>query len=380
MGASSKAGPVVALIALRPQARASLAASMQRAIPGCEVRFWRNRQEIDAQGEPRAPALAVLDADMLGSELAAALADAQRRFPACRLVVIATPLEDAQVQAAVMAGAMTYLPKRYSTSQRELVLQLAWEGIGHLPRFVPLGATRNAGANGQGSNAQLPLPASRGDARALTPKQVEVLSYLAEGRSNRYIGEQLRIREGTVKLHVTEILRKLEVDTRGQAMLLARRLEQVQRLVLQHGEDGSLVLDGLMSLAIHRHYRSGEIIFHRGDPGGELFYVQRGMVQLDEIGEEMGPGDIFGEIGVFSPERARTSTARCRTDVDVFCLEAEDARRMYFEYPHFALRIATLLAQRLVAERAGSGTARSARSGSSGNTRADASAPRIRTS
>ena len=88
------------------------------------------------------------------------------------------------------------------------------------------------------------------------------------------------------------------------------------------------------------------------DRGGELFYVQRGTVHLDEIGEDMGPGDIFGEIGVFSPERARTSTARCKTDVDVFCLDAEKAKQVYVEAPHFALRIATLLAQRLVAERA----------------------------
>jgi CRP-like cAMP-binding protein len=122
--------------------------------------------------------------------------------------------------------------------------------------------------------------------------------------------------------------------------------------MVAHGQDGSLVLDGLMSHASHRQYRNGEVIFRKGDLGGELFYVQRGTVHLDEIGEDMGPGDIFGEIGVFSPERARTSTARCKTDVDLFCLDAEKAKQVYVEAPHFALRIATLLAQRLVAERA----------------------------
>jgi CRP-like cAMP-binding protein len=82
-----------------------------------------------------------------------------------------------------------------------------------------------------------------------------------------------------------------------------------------------------------------------------LFYLQRGRVSLDEIDVEMGPGQIFGEIGVFAPGRTRTSTARCLTDVELFCLNSEQVKSIYYLNPQFALHIVTLLAQRLVEER-----------------------------
>jgi DNA-binding NarL/FixJ family response regulator len=349
--ARAPVAPAVALIGLRAQARAPMAETLRRAIPSCDIAVCDALEGLPGDGSHSSPALAVVDADTLGPGLVATLESAQRRFPACRLVVVATASDEADIHRALRAGATTYLPKRYTAGQRELVLRLAWEGVGHLPRYVPATAERCAERSGDQDGASLPSREAPARPDSLTPKQAEVLSYLAEGMPNREIGRLLRIKEGTVKLHMTKILRKLEVDSRGQAILLARRLEQVQRHMLDHGQNGSLVLDGMMSHASHRHYRSGDVIFRKGDPGGELFYVQRGTVHLDEIGEEMRPGDIFGEIGVFSPERARTSTARCNTDVDLFCLDAERAKRVYFESPHFALRIATLLAQRLVAAR-----------------------------
>jgi DNA-binding NarL/FixJ family response regulator len=342
----------VALVGLRAQSRKALTAALRAAIPSCEVVACDALEQFPADGARASPALAVIDADALGAGLLATLQMARQRLPKCRLVVLAAASGRADIERVVKAGAMTYLPKHYTAAQRELVLRLAWTGAGHLPWFVPDGRPDGGARPWATESASPPIPPAPALANTLTPKQNEVLSYLAEGKSNLEIAQRLRITVGTVKLHVTEILRKLEVDSRGQAMRLAHRLEQVQRHMVAHGQDGSLVLDGLMSHASHRQYRNGEVIFRKGDLGGELFYVQRGTVHLDEIGEDMGPGDIFGEIGVFSPERARTSTARCKTDVDLFCLDAEKAKQVYVEAPHFALRIATLLAQRLVAERA----------------------------
>ena len=63
-----------------------------------------------------------------------------------------------------------------------------------------------------------------GRAAKLTPRQQEVLKLLAFGRSNREIATLLRLSEGTVKVHVTAILRAFDVRNRTQAMLMARRL------------------------------------------------------------------------------------------------------------------------------------------------------------
>jgi DNA-binding NarL/FixJ family response regulator len=58
---------------------------------------------------------------------------------------------------------------------------------------------------------------------ALTPREREVLSLLAEGRSNREIARALRVSEKTVKAHVSSVLAKLGVQDRTQAAVFAVR-------------------------------------------------------------------------------------------------------------------------------------------------------------
>ena len=64
---------------------------------------------------------------------------------------------------------------------------------------------------------------SAGPEERLTPREHEVLVLVAEGRTNRQIGGALHITEGTAALHVSRILGKLDVKTRGQAAAIARR-------------------------------------------------------------------------------------------------------------------------------------------------------------
>jgi DNA-binding NarL/FixJ family response regulator len=59
----------------------------------------------------------------------------------------------------------------------------------------------------------------------LTPREVEVLRLVAEGRSNRQIAEALFISAKTASVHVSNILAKLEVRTRVEAAAVAHRLE-----------------------------------------------------------------------------------------------------------------------------------------------------------
>jgi DNA-binding NarL/FixJ family response regulator len=67
-----------------------------------------------------------------------------------------------------------------------------------------------------------------GAVSALTPQQYRVLLMLARGRSNRTIAQDIVVSEATVKAHVTVILRKLGLERRTQAALVAQRLLETE--------------------------------------------------------------------------------------------------------------------------------------------------------
>jgi len=72
-------------------------------------------------------------------------------------------------------------------------------------------------------------PHSQAESLGLTPREAEVLALVAEGRTNRQIGQALFITEKTASLHVSHILAKLGVAGRGEAAAIAHRLGLDQR-------------------------------------------------------------------------------------------------------------------------------------------------------
>jgi two-component system nitrate/nitrite response regulator NarL len=70
---------------------------------------------------------------------------------------------------------------------------------------------------------------------SLTPRETEILGLLAEGLSNKLIARQLGISDGTVKLHVKAILRKLNVHSRVEAAVIA--VEHGFRTSSMHAEN-----------------------------------------------------------------------------------------------------------------------------------------------
>ncbi|MGH2360564.1 MAG: response regulator transcription factor [bacterium] len=61
---------------------------------------------------------------------------------------------------------------------------------------------------------------------SLTPRELEMLGHLAEGRSNAEIAKQCWVSENTVKFHLKNLFRKLRVRDRGQAMMMARAIRR----------------------------------------------------------------------------------------------------------------------------------------------------------
>jgi DNA-binding CsgD family transcriptional regulator len=73
---------------------------------------------------------------------------------------------------------------------------------------------------------QLVRPQSVPDDLRLTARELEMLGYLAEGRSNGEIAKQCWVSENTVKFHLKNLFRKLRVRDRGQAMMMARAIQR----------------------------------------------------------------------------------------------------------------------------------------------------------
>lgn len=186
----------------------------------------------------------------------------------------------------------------------------------------------------------------------LTDRQEEVLALACEAKTNLAIGKKLGITEGVVKLHMTAVLKALKVQNRAEAILLASRLKSINMRQVRQAEGGKLELDWLIGHMTHLHLPKGTVLFRMGDSGSELFYLQRGKILLEEIGSEMTDGTIFGEISVFSQDHTRTCSAICASDVDLFKLTGDQAKRLFLLTPQFALFIVHLLVARLMNDRA----------------------------
>ena len=97
-------------------------------------------------------------------------------------------------------------------------------------------------------------------------------------------------------------------------------------------------------------YRSGDVLFRKGDPGAEMFYWFSAADSVAGVDVRLGAGALLGEIGLFSPERRRTATVVCESDCELRVVRAADAIRLYYQEPEFALHLIRLLASRLNAD------------------------------
>ena len=152
-----------------------------------------------------------------------AAAELRRRFPALATVVVADTEGDDELFAAIRAGASAYVGKDVAEDQLIALVKRAATGeyvineqlLGK-PYVAARVLERFRAAGGE-------APAGGGLLAPLTGRELEILRMVGEGLTNAAIGEALGISEQTVKNHVTSILRKLAVNDRTQAAVLALR-------------------------------------------------------------------------------------------------------------------------------------------------------------
>jgi hypothetical protein len=92
---------------------------------------------------------------------------------------------------------------------------------------------------------------------------------------------------------------------------------------------------------------AGTVLFRKGDPATEIFYLAVGRIVFVEIGETHPPGKIFGDIAFYPPARRRTMTARCVENSTVLTIGEDTLKQLYYQNPEFGFYLVTLVAGRL---------------------------------
>ena len=168
--------------------------------------------------------LILLDLNLPDRDGFSVLAELRERYPAISVVVLSGQQDRGSVVKALDLGALGYIPK---SGQREVMLsalQLVFAGGIYIPPEI---LTRDAAMAAAQPGAQHPAgerpqvsPADLG----LTGRQLDVLSLMMQGKSNKAICRVLDLAEPTVKNHVTAILKALKVTNRTEAVIAVRAL------------------------------------------------------------------------------------------------------------------------------------------------------------
>ncbi len=151
------------------------------------------------------PDVTIMDLRMPGLDGVNAIYEIRAADPKARIIILTTFDGDADIYRGLCAGAKSYLIKDVKPEELFQCIREVHAGKTFVP---PLVAAKLA--------ERLP-----GD--ELSPRELEVLQLLAEGRANKLIGSAMSITEVTVKSHVQAIFRKLNVLSRTEAVTVANR-------------------------------------------------------------------------------------------------------------------------------------------------------------
>ncbi len=160
--------------------------------------------------ENTAPALVVLDLNLPDANGLDGLTRIVNLVSPAPVIVVSSLTDNRIVTSALKVGASGYVPKHSPRTVFKAAVESVEQGRIYVPdNFVPT-----------------EVPTRQSEAlralSSLTPQQARILEFMSDGLLNKQIAYELSIAEATVKAHVTAIMRKLGVQNRTQAVLVAK--------------------------------------------------------------------------------------------------------------------------------------------------------------
>jgi DNA-binding NarL/FixJ family response regulator len=178
---------------------------------------------LDGLNGSRPADVAVIDLELpqLGGILGVSRVKAS--FPHTQIVVLGGEDKPQAIEDAFRIGALGYVPKTSSVAVMIAALNLVLAGGMYIPPQVLLPRLSQDVTD---KTIAFPTWSTRADGStpALTDRQLEILFHVAKGKPNKVIARDLKIAEGTVRIHLASIFRSLKVRNRTEAVMASRNL------------------------------------------------------------------------------------------------------------------------------------------------------------
>jgi len=238
--ASGRLSQRVALIDPKPLTRRSIADLLAKAFPESAVVAASTCDELLAIDEGRigTPILVVAyirSSGFSSTYVQSALELLRVRLPEALTVVLADREDVAEVNRALAHGVRGYIPTSVECGVAVAALRLISAGGTFVPPDALRATTTKPDDQPEGERLR------RSDGPDLTPRELSVIDLLREGKPNKLIGRELEMQESTVKVHVRNILKKLNARNRTHAALVASRLlgKGAEPVALPHFASGN---------------------------------------------------------------------------------------------------------------------------------------------
>ena len=128
------------------------------------------------------------------------------------------------------------------------------------------------------------------------------------------------------------------------------RLYQMRKLLarVRQAPKGEYSIESILPFMTKIDFKKTDVIFRQGETADKLYYLVSGSIHFPEIEANAVPGDIIGEVGVFSPCKARTASAVAESDSMLLTLSDQKVLELYYQNPEFGIYIVRMIIERFI--------------------------------
>lgn len=205
--------------------RLALAFIVKSELGFSEVVETRSLDEaIQCLSERNDITLALFDLQMPGMETAASLAAVRDAHPQLKIAVVSASSRRSDILTALTAGSNGYVPKGLGAHDLAEAVRAILRGAVYVPPSITDRASQPDEPEADATESFGSEDKVQRALKSLTPRQHDVLLLLVKGLSNKEIARQLKLGEGTIKIHMAALFRSLRVRNRQEAAVAGARL------------------------------------------------------------------------------------------------------------------------------------------------------------